>query len=772
MKKFNSIIFISLFLTFGLQTFTQSYVSIASGSWSDPAVWTLPWVGAPVPPASGQPVVITSGTTISGTPTGTYVFNISGTMIIYGDYSNSGGGMTIGNGGMLIITGNLSSNSSLVINGTGQLKVLGNLTENGGSITVNGDGNLVVGKNFTQGSQTTTLNNNATILVIQNYSVNYNLIQNGAGTMVAVLGTVSGGGCSGCVNTISTTDPAWLLWTADVPNYWTGSTSTNWSVASNWTANTVPLTGTSIEFANPATRDLYLDTDRSVSKVINKSNKSLVITPGNCLKVTTTITTTNDPNQIHILSSSSVAGGSLIFHNPVGSPVHATVDMYSLASWSLTNPVGAKYKWQFFGIPVQSLASASPTFDGAYVRELHENDTPYHWDQLNNASGLTSFDGYELTQASPKTYVFQGALENKDYAVTLPYTSGASYPGQTLIGNSYTASIDITKMVFGSQMLATVYLYNTGTKNEWIANGQNPADSSKTLAGQYTAVPFALAGQGTVPGTIPSMQGFLVRAKSFSPNATLSIPYSAASTVVKNTTLQRVKSANIVNDSLPVWTQIDVKGAQFADRMWIFSDTACTHSFDNGYDGEKFIGSYVAPQIYAMEQDGIYQVNSVDDMNNTYLGFQPGMDSLYTLTFTHQNLASRYASVYLVDSVSGITTDITASGSAYTFKSLSTDTIEKRFKIVTSVEMPTGLPTTNAGNAVLKVFCSQNSLYVDNRTGDAGILTLYDVAGRMIGRYPFQANTITTLRTSLSPGSYVARAITRSEKTTKQLILQ
>jgi hypothetical protein len=771
MKKKYFFLFFLLFSFTVFKAFSASYVSIASGSWTDPSVWSLPWVNAPVPPGSGQPVVISAGTTINGTTGGTFTLDVAGTLIFYGDYSNSSGGLTIENGGVMIVTGNMTTSSALTINGTGELKILGNLTESGGSITLNNSAILDVGQTFTEGWQSTNLYNNATILVVQNYNVNGNMNENGSGTTVAVLGTVTGGGCSGCTNSMAPTNPAWIFWTSDVPNYWTGSTSTNWSTTSNWMANVVPSSGATVQFANPAVNDLQLDADRTIGNLTNMSSKKVIIPPGICLTVNGTITTNNDPNQIYIQSSSSGASGSLIFHNAYGSPVQATVEMYSLASWNLTNAVGGRYKWQFFGVPVRLVSSASPLFDGAYVREMHENDSPLHWNQLNNASSLTSFDGYEITQSAGKTYVFQGALENSDYSVTEPFTSVASYPGETLIGNSYTAAIDIKKIVFGSQMLATVYLYNTGTKNDWIANGQITADSTNTLPGQYTAVPSALAGTGTLPGQIPSMQAFLVRSKMSSGSATVSIPYSTATTVIKNTTLQRTASTINSADSTPVWTQIDVKGSQFSDRMWIFTEPNCTHGYDNGYDGEKFIGSYVSPQIYALETDGIYQVNSVDDMNNTYLGFQRGEDSLYTLTFTHHNVKSKYNNVYLVDSVAQTTTDITAGGSTYTFYSLSTDTIIKRFKIVTTVNLTTKLKQGNSPDSVLNVFSSNQTVFIDNKSDTNGTLRIYDVAGRMIQTYPFNANVITTLRTMLPQGSYLAVAITGKDRVTTKLIL-
>ena len=242
-------------------------------------------------------------------------------------------------------------------------------------------------------------------------------------------------------------------------------------------------------------------------------------------------------------------------------------------------------------------------------------------------------------------------------------------------------------------------------------------------------------------------------------------------TVVPNTDKQRVVPGTRNADSTHISTRIDVTGSRFSDRMWIFTDAACSHSFDNGYDGEKFIGSSVVPQIYALEDDGIYQVNSVDDMNNSYLGFQAGIDSLYTFTFTHLNMNQKYSRVFLVDSVAQKTTDITPNGSIYTFAALSTDTIIKRFKIIADTNRTTNQNPFSPGDSSLLVFNSQKTIFVDNKSNAGGSLQVVDIAGRVIKKFTFTANGVTTLRTTLPQGSYVAVAVTKKEKQTTRLIL-
>jgi len=561
--------------------------------------------------------------------------------------------------------------------------------------------------------------------------------------------------------------------TGTAPAYSTAATLQYKGSAAQTTGNELPATFSGaggIIINNNFGVTLNKNATVSGTTLISSVNTGLIIPKNICLK-TNAITTTNY-NQIYIKAGTNGtdANGSLIFQNT--GPVYGTVEMYSKAAASIANPPSS-YKWQFFGIPLHALSSASPTFDGGYVRQMHENDSPSHWEQLSNSSGLTPFTGYEITQLAARTYIFQGQLENSNFPATkMQYTSVASYPGQNLIGNPYTAAIEISNIGLGAKMYKTVYIYNTGSKSDWTTNGSGiePNDSTHaSLAGQYTAIPYALAGKAGLQHQIPSMQAFLVKAMSNDATATLSIPYSS---VVADSVPQRTKGLISKTSSGNIYTIIDVKGSRFSDRMWLFTDPDCSHGFDNGWDGEKVLGSYLTPQIYAMETDGDYQVNSVEDVNNTYIGFQAGEDSLYTLTFSHQNLGLKYGNVYLVDSVKHKTIDITTSGTKYTFLSLPTDNIIKRFKIITNQDISTNNTSPRTERNQLNVFSSQHTIFIDNQSDNEGSLSLYDISGRFIQKFKFSPSGITTLRTDLSSGSYLVKAITKNQTVSKQLLLQ
>lgn len=501
------------------------------------------------------------------------------------------------------------------------------------------------------------------------------------------------------------------------------------------------------------------------------SGSKLTIDTVKAVTVATSITNSAGTSGLLLKSSAVRANGTLIFHNAYESPVQATVEMYSKAS-----KVSTSYKWQFFGIPVRSMP-ISPAFNGSYVRKFNEAgwysgfaDT-CHWVQLQNGATLSPFMGYEVTQLSGKTYSFTGDLVNNSFeSGKLTYTTGKQYPGQHLIGNPYTAAINIRDIEFGSSVETiienSVYLYNTGSFDDWTLAGAPTLNESST-PGQYIVVPQNVAGETGIPSQIPSMQAFLVKVKSDHANAWVKIPYpdETSTSLVKNTTLQRSPSVG-----LPC-TRIDVKGANFSDRMWIFTEPTCSRGFDNGWDGSKEIISSAAPVLFAMESSGNYQVNSVDNIHDTKLAFFAGGGEIdYTFTFTHQNTANAYPVLYLFDADSLKYTDITESGTQVRFKDSNTPYPQSRFKIVTEIDKTT--ETSRMNNSDLRLYNSQKTIVIQNSSDYDGTLELFDLAGRIVQIFTFKSNATTTIPTSISAGSYIAKAQTKTDKITLPIAIR
>ena len=509
-----------------------------------------------------------------------------------------------------------------------------------------------------------------------------------------------------------------------------------------------------------------VNTDFTVNSLLTiNSGKSLTIPPTTQLNVVGTIANNAGVSGLVIQASSSAPNGTLIFHNAYNSPVSATVQMYSKAYWDLTASVGNKYHWQYVGIPVRSVV-ASPTFDGSYVRKWYEAATTLGlaWIQQGNDSVCTSFQGLEICQAVPKIITFQGQLENADFnSGQLAYTPSAAFSGQHIFANPYTAAIDIRYLTFGSQTEATVYMYNTGTLNDWAVNGGQT--TTGVNPGQYIAVPQNHAGDN-LPLVIPSMQGVLVKAMSTSSQATFSIPYS--SVVAKNTDQQRVRGISNQPSFERTCTIVDVKGTRYSDRLWVFTEPTCTRNFDNGWDASKIIGSALSPQLYAVESDGNYQVNTVDNMDNTQLAFLAGEDTEYILTFTHRNAKAYYDKIYLVDLLCHKTIDITESGSTYSFTSEVSSSVKNRFSIVTF----NNEKEQTSENPNIEITSASKTIFIQNSGSHNGNAMIFDILGRFILDVPFNANGITVASTGMVPGIYIVKCLTDNERVSKQVIVR
>jgi len=234
-----------------------------------------------------------------------------------------------------------------------------------------------------------------------------------------------------------------------------------------------------------------------------------------------------------------------------------------------------------------------------------------------------------------------------------------------------------------------------------------------------------------------------------------------------------------------VGTRIDLQGSRFSDQMWLFSVASCTYNFDNGWDGFKMFGTSLAPQLFAMEPDGYYQVASVPDINNTYLGFKAGIDTDYTFTFTHQNLAVRYQQLFLIDSVANKIVNIYQSGTTYSFIAQTTTEPVKRFKIVTlkpvdqteesnqpgSILTTFVQPTSNVNN--LNIFISGKNISILNNGYQKGKMTLFNAeTGKVFKTMYFNAKGTSIMNANIPVGIYSVNGKTQSDNVSEKIIIR
>ncbi len=564
------------------------------------------------------------------------------------------------------------------------------------------------------------------------------------------------------------------------PNYWIGLLSTEWEVAENWTRNKVLENGEDLEFATinnygtAAQNDLEVSLNVVVGDYINESDKKLIINPGKSIIIEGQINTDNK-DKIYIQDEEDSPNGSLIFPN--AEPPYATIELWSKAYIDPDERDDHRFKWLFFGIPVKGL-TASPTFDGAYIRKYNEakvtSKVGIQWESLSNNSIIEPFAGYEISHDVPRKFIISGKLIKDNFRKVLPVSPASYYRGQHLLANPYTAAIKVSEIEFGAGLEHTVYIYNCGSFLHWETI--TPVEGGihyeyEANPGQYTVIP---RNQSPVIGEeIPSMESFLI--KVLNPedpqrytDAERTIAFDYETVITPNTVLQRSKPEKDSSIENKVFLSASVNSENYEDKTWLFIEEQCGPGFDNGWDGYKIHTSASIAQLFIVEDNIDYHVSSTNDIHGIYLGFRAGQgDTEYTLNFRNKNLSQHYQSLYLLDLETGKVTNLLTDSTQYHFTAMNTANAEKRFKIISR-----SLDPDNEGYNNIGFYYESKVMYIDNPHTDSGKFALYDASGRLVVQSNFAENSVTPVSVALPTGVYIARATCNGKEEVERIIIK
>lgn len=578
-------------------------------------------------------------------------------------------------------------------------------------------------------------------------------------------------------------------------NYWYGYVSNDWANAENWTGRFVPNTRpgdyadnafSDVVFAStgsnaagagiapygaPAIRDLYADQHRVVRNYVNanENGRAMAATPGNEILVKKKAFLANNAAEApHNAAPSSVEhltlvqaqegqpNGTLRFENPADNAgFTATVEMFSKAFDGNRNKTYAT--WQYFGVPVtdakRSQLPEATTWVRKYDRTLNVTDSDEKWaDVATAATPLRPGEGYEITQPKPATYRFHGKLQLSDFSFPVDGTaSAANYADMNILANPYTAAMSIEKLDFSGAAAAdkVVYLFNTGSRKDWIAN--DGANTNGTTEGQYTkAIPANLAGHvAGMPEQIPSLSTFMI--KSTGPG-NITYAYANLATAGEENRAPRRRFHSL---------SVDVSGEKTADRLWLVEADGTTDRFDNGWDGEKIFAPGEAA-IYAI-QDRSYQVTATERIGETKVGFVPAEGrTRYTLTF-HIDGEPRGEQYTLLDKRTGLTRAI-HDGDTYEFTAAKGDAAH-RFTILGSG----GKESLDERGFQISADRKRN-FTVRNFTDEPAVATVFDAAGKVQARFTVEPGGENT-GTVVMPGAYIVRVVNKITSLTQRFVM-
>jgi len=498
--------------------------------------------------------------------------------------------------------------------------------------------------------------------------------------------------------------------TPDGPNAyleltWTGATSSDWALNTNWSPNYIPDAVSNVTIPDMA--------NDPVISAATASCRNLNIAPTAKLelsvtgKLTVAGTTNNSAGASGLIIKSDASGtGSLIQNTP---GVAATAERY-INAWG-----DALHGWHFLSSPV-----AGQLIQPEFVENPPAAHTDfYSWDENSNTwintkanngtwnpafeSTFTTGKGYLVAYQNTVTKNFSGNLNVTDVPVTgITNNLSSDNHGWNLLGNPFSSAL---KWNDGNWSLSTGI---AGTAKIWDEASASYIDIAAN-------------------GTIPAMNGFMVQLEDPNTTGTLTIP--AVSRI--HSSQNWYKSG----EGIILLTAADLEN-NTAQQSIISMNELATDAYDSPYDS-RFLPGY-APKFFSLVDTKSLSTNTLPDLSDARsveMGFEKTNSSSYSISLSLEKMYPNLK-VYLTDKKENQVVDLTVNPT-YAFSAADGDDIN-RFRI--HFKDATSVPENNA-IASVRVYSLHGQIHIQSEMNISGKVTVTDLSGRTVaGRQMSQEN--------------------------------
>lgn len=456
-----------------------------------------------------------------------------------------------------------------------------------------------------------------------------------------------------------------------------------WEKKENWFPGELPTISDSVFIRHDV---VVTGTGEAKSVTIESPNK-VTVAPTGTLKVgdggVKNASADNFKLQAAQTGTNKGQTGALLIDPACSTLPSATAEMYSKAYFDMNggNPDNNAGAYQYVGSPMVAGTAAKTIFPHSWVYSWFEDSG--EWKNKRKTLTLEPFVGYCTSQYMDPAGILiehKGQLaSNGNQVLNLSYTATSAEPGINVLANSYTAPIDIKQFVDGdfSGVDATIYLFNTGSKNDVKEHPELNGD----LAGQFIAIPIHQAGEMVgsfrLPAVIPAMQGFYVKANSA---GTLTLNYERLvwNATHSNTPLRAKRAEEQQKGSLCVMVEAD----GWRDQVYLLEAEEYDAAFENGYDAHKLMQGNL--NIFTLEGEDALAVDATNRIAGTKIGVRTGEETAYTLTFGALSGETEWS---LYDAQAQETIAI-EEGTQYTFFAEPNSEIRDRFYITERNDAP------------------------------------------------------------------------------------
>jgi len=404
-------------------------------------------------------------------------------------------------------------------------------------------------------------------------------------------------------------------------------------------------------------------------------------------------------------------------------------------------------QWQMVSSPVT--AAQADVYTGIYLLDWNEPDST--WSYINTLTDpLNVTEGYftwsESTLSSPTDVAYTGLLNTGNQAASLTYNNNAGEGhGWNLLGNPYPSALEWTSSWTTSGVDATIYIY----------------DGSNYLTWNYN-----LGGFGTKSdGSIPSTQGFWVKANSSSPSVT--IPNSSRT----HSAQSFYKDGDGLAKNLIV---VRLANNGNYDEMLLGKNEYASNKFDSEFDAYKLFGDDDLPQVYSLLGETKLSVDIFSKGSHKIpLGVRIAQDGKHSLSFEGVKDFDGAVNVYLKDkkniSISTALVNL-KQNPKYTFHSKE-GFEDNRFEIIFVYNEIKGgfAQMEKQGNAY--IYAYEKDVFVNFQSDIPGNVSVHDILGREIHKESLTINQLNQIRINNGAGYYIVTVTSGSEKKSKKVFI-
>jgi hypothetical protein len=603
-------------------------------------------------------------------------------------------------------------------------------------------------------------------------------------------------------------------------NTWTGAVSLNWNVSGNWSANSVPVSTTSVIIPTGLTNYPVISSGTaSATNVTVQTGASLTVNTATLqisgiITNNGTFTATSGTIEMNGSTAQTIPAGTfanntvlhLTINNTAGVTLGGTLNVSGVVKVTtgqlqsggyLTllstaegtalidgsgsgavsgNVTVQRYRprsfgYTYFSSPFQSATvsqfaddiNLNATFP-AFYRYI-ENKASSGWTAYTDTSGvLTPMVGYAGnlgTNTSPVTIDMTGVVNNG--TVTAPTLTNNNQPytrGYNLVGNPYPSPVDWDAAGGWTRTNVdnAIYYFNTGTTDQYT--------------GTYSSYINGVSSDGIATNIIPAMQGFFVHVTdgSFPVSGTLAINNTAR---VNNLTPNFHRERPLTEPLLRLSAGFTDNGGP-SDPAVIYFDHHALQGFEQELDALKIMNTDPAvPNLYVLADNRRFSIaawpDNIDSSTSIPLGLtleQEGYIS-FTMPTLERMPAGRH--FYLYDKETDITHDL--HGTTPYRLLLRKGTYDNRFFLV----LKPGANSNPSGNdaAYFHAYSTGNNLYgqFDKVQGEKCTITVTNFAGQALLRKDFTGNGRYLLGSEYSSGIYIVTFHTNSQQVSKKVFI-